>query len=264
MSKQKRKKSTRKERVTEVRVAFDRDVVIAGISPPGVEPMQFFGADGKPLVPTYIEIGEGYSRKKPGLKVIHRAAADPLSMHREPTRALMRFRTILAVDTNTRTIGETRISVTSCVAVADLRFDEVEPLRWHAKVIDQDSYEFHDASISPELVGWRNVLERALLTAVPTPAALIVDSELDRLRRYNQKEEHIVAGFEIPDGFELVYASGERGVAEFVGNAALARCDRIANEIFDKIEKDPVARVWTTNDPPNRWVLRHRMWRKPS
>ena len=68
----------------------------------------------------------------------------------------------------------------------------------------------------------------------------------------------------IPEGFELIYASGERGVTEFVGNAALARCDQMANSILDKIDQDPGAQTWTTdNDLPFiRWVSRQRMWKK--
>jgi len=243
-------------------VAFDRDVTIGGISAPGIEPMQFFGVDGKPIVPTHIEIGVGYSRDKPGLKMIQRAAADPLAMHREPTRALMRFSTILAADTNTRVIGGTRISVTACLIVRDLRFDELEPLRWHATILNQDSYEFHDATVAAELLGWKNVLERAVASAVPTPAVLIVDSELARLERYNRREESLLEGFVLPNGFELMYASAERGATEFVGNAALAECDRTSATILDRIEHDPTVRAWSTNDPPSHWVKCHRMWKR--
>jgi hypothetical protein len=258
----KRKRLKRKERITEIRVAFDRDVTIGGISAPGIDPMQFFGVDGKPIVPTRIELGVGYSRNKPALKMIQRATADPLGMHPEPTRALMRFPTILAADTNTRVIGGTRISVTAFLVVRDLRFDELEPRRWHATIVDQDSYEFHDATVAAELLGWKNVLERAVASAVPTPAVLIVDSELARLERYNRREESIVDGFVLPNGFELMYASAERGATEFVGNAALAECDRTSTSILDRIERDPIVRAWPTNDPPSRWVKCHRILEK--
>jgi hypothetical protein len=262
MSKRRRNKSHRKERVTEIRVAFDRDVVIGGLSAPGEEPMQFFGVDGKPLIPSYIEIGQGYPRKKPGLKTVHRGPADPLAMHRDPTRSLMRFPTILAVDTNTRAIGGTTVSVTAFAVVRDLRFDQQEPLRWHAAIVDQDAFEFHGATIAPELLGWKKVLECAVATPAPTPAALIVDSELGRLQRYNRREEDIVDGFPLPEGFELIYASGERGTAEFVGNAALAHCDRIATSILDRIERDPSAQQTWPNTLGNPWVTRERTWTK--
>jgi hypothetical protein len=262
MSKRHRSSPTRKPRVIEIGVDFGKDMTITGMSPPGVEPMQFLGVDGKPVIPAYIEIGQGYQRSKGDLKVVHRAIADPNAIHRDPTSALMRFATILAVDTNTRAIEGRRVSVTAAVAILNLHWKVLVPQRWEASVADQEPYEFHDATISPELVGWERILECARFTPVPTPAVLIVDSELDRLREFNQRTKQIVPGFDLPAGFELMYASGERDRSQFVGNAAVAYCDQLASKILDRIETDPAARAWLPNAPAPRWTRWHGRWVK--
>lgn len=256
----KQEPTDRKPRMLEVRVAFDGPVTIAGMTPPGLEPLQFFGSDGEVIVPRHVEVGIGHERKKPGLKVLNRRIAEPTDILRDPTEALMRFKTVLAVDTNTREINGARISVTACVLLLGLRGDEHEPGRWHATLVEQLAYEFHDARVSPELVGWCHALQLAISTPVPVPAALIVDSELGRLSRFNRREEEILDGYTLPAGFELVFATRDGGATEFATNAALAACDRRANSILDRIECDPAVREWKTSEPASRWVTRHRAW----
>jgi hypothetical protein len=143
--------NNRKDRIIEVRVDFGRNVTLSGISAPGIEPMQFFGEDGQPVIPRRIEMGVGYRRNKTGLKVLQRAEADPTAIERSMNQALARFKTIIAVDTNSLTIHGTQVSVTAG-AVVHVRVDNAG--RWEAALIEQESFEFHDATAPPERVGW--------------------------------------------------------------------------------------------------------------
>ncbi len=110
MAKKRKKMGNRKDRIVEVRVDFGKEVTIGGMSAPGVEPLQFFDLNGNSVIPKHIEIGAGYARKKPGLKVLQRAAADRRNILRDPTRALQRFKTLIAVDTNTISLDGVQVA----------------------------------------------------------------------------------------------------------------------------------------------------------
>jgi hypothetical protein len=243
MTKKRKKGSTRKDRVVEVRVDFGKDVGIAGMSRPGEEPCQFFGADGQPLVPKHIEIGVGYHRDKPGLKVIQRAGGDSGNILRDANRALLRFKTIIAVDTNTISLDGTQVNVTVAGLVRDIRFDDSG--RWHATLIEQEPFEFHDSTAPPERVGWWEVLERSIRSGLETPVALVVDHDLGRLPQFNSRAEAVLDCYFLPTGYELVYACGDRGTVEYLGSAAIAACDRSASRVLDVIRKQTgAARQW--------------------
>jgi hypothetical protein len=232
----------RKPRIVELRVAFDGPMEITGMSAPGTEPFQLFGKDGKPVLAQSVELGMGFQRPHKGptnIKVLNRAAADITEMWRDPTRALQRFRTLLAVDTGTRTLSGARVSVAASIALVEFT---ITGGRWSAKIVDQDPYEFHNANISPERIGWVDLMQRAVTTALPTPVGIIVDSELGELPDYNRRTTPIVPGFPMPVGYELVFASADAGTSEYLGNAAIQYCDRRAKAFLDRIERDEGAR----------------------
>jgi hypothetical protein len=88
----------------------------------------------------------------------------------------------------------------------------IGPPRWDAALVPQGAFEFHDATIAPERIGWWDTIRR--MTAHPVvrgSVALIVDSDLGRLTALNAREEPILDGFYLPEGFTLLYASAEIG-----------------------------------------------------
>jgi hypothetical protein len=255
--------NNRKPRVIEVRVDFGKNVEIGGMTAPGTEPFRFFGVDGNPIEPKHIEMGVGYARAKPGLKVLQRSPADTSNILRDANQALLRFKTLIAVDTNTNTIEGIQVSVAVSVVVRDIRFEDTG--RWHALVIEQDPFEFHNATISPERVGWQELLQRAMESGLEYPVGVIVDSDLEGLTRINKRETEIVSGFALPPGFELVYCCSDRGTVEYIGCAALARCDKCATRILDVIGKNPAARQWGPETPEAArlnlpWFSQGRRW----
>jgi hypothetical protein len=74
------------------------------------------------------------------------------------------------------------------------------PDHWYVSTAMQDPYEFHEASIEPEGVGRYNVLQRAILTQLPTPAALIVASTPEELAPINARQQQIVESYPLPPG----------------------------------------------------------------
>lgn len=255
----KRTGQKRKQRIIELRVDFGKDATIAGISPDG--PLKFLGVDGKAIVPHHVEVGMVYERAKKGKpKVIHRATANPVDIQREPTQALMRFRTLVAIDTNTRVIDGVSVSMTAWIMLIGLRWDEKNPVQWHASIADQDALEFHDATVSPELLGWHQIAELAA-RSLPRPIGLIVDSDLGRISEINQRKQPLFDAIYLPEGAELIYASADVGTGEFVGNKAIQYCDRLATRLLDRIEQEPLRPV-ASAPAPNQWAKHQRVWMK--
>ena len=256
----KRKTQKRKARITELRVDFGKDATIAGITPPGDGPLQFVGVDGKPIVPKLIEVGMAYERPEKGPKVINRVQANPVNIQREPTTALMRFGTLLAIDTGTRVIDGVSVSVTAWIALLGLRW--ISPIQWHASVADQDALEFHDAIVPPELFGWHQIATLVATQSLRGPIGLIVDSELGRLSEINQRKQPLFKDVYLPEGVELIFATSDAGTSEFVGNKALQHCDSVAKRLLKRIEQEPALRSWQDTAAPNQWVSRQRVWSK--
>lgn len=252
----------RKPRIIEVRVDFGKDVEIGGMTAPGTEPMQFFGIDGNPIEPKHIEMGVGYARAKPGLKVLQRSPADPSNILRDANQSLLRFKTLVAIDTNTRPIDGVEVSVAVASVVRDLRFENTG--RWHASVIEQEPFEFHNAATSPETLGWQELLQRAMRSELDTPIGVIVDSDLGGLTAINKRETEVVRGFALPPDFELIYSCADRGTVEYIGSAVLSRCDKCSTHVLNIIENNPAARQWDglpeaalINSP---WFSKGRRW----
>jgi len=228
---------------------------------PATGTMQFFDADGKPLIFTDVEVSIGYERNK-GTKVIHRVAAEPGAVHYDPTTALMRFATLVAVDTNTQEVdrGE-RISVTANVIVTNVRYDNESPRSWHAVYIDTNSFVWLNTNAPPEVTGWINTIIECVKAKIPMPVGLIVDSELERLKRINQRAEPIVYDWLLLSGFEFVYASADRGGTENVGNMMMARCEKRARAVLRAVVGSPGAREWLRRGHPSQLAPAAHMWR---
>ncbi len=223
----------RRPRHSEVRVDFGRDQIITGMKVADDGTLAFFGPQGELVTPAHIETGSAYRRSKKDPKVLARSVMDPTTIHLDPNRALQRFAFVVAADTNTQEIQGTKVSVTASVLVSDI---EIKEPQWKATLVPQDAFEFHDAESPPERVGWADVVSRITSTpGISCPVALIVDSELGSLSAINARREPILGTFYLPDGVELLYASGDRGTAEFIGNAAIADCDRTASRLLESI-----------------------------
>jgi hypothetical protein len=74
---------------------------------------------------------------------------------------------------------------------------------------------------------------------------IIVDSELNRLTEFRQP---LIEGFFLPANFELLYASAERGTEEYIANAAIANCDRIATRLLARLRRKQVAGEYKEGD----------------
>lgn len=222
-----------KPRSLSLLVSFDRPVKMHGfgIMPDGA--VRVLTDDASRVESAYIETT--YERPK-GKKVVHRLPVDPLSVSVDPTAALLKFDTIFALDTNTRLIGSSRISVAALV-LAKWKLGGPMPLLAFAPT---QAIELRDTDCSPDLVAWRVFFE--LLGANPNRAAMgrvgvIVDSHLDMLGAINSRQLPILDDFFLPDGCTVMYASSDVGVVESVVNRLLSLADEYASELLEQIQE---------------------------
>ena len=261
VKKRKRKKSAqaRKPRVSEVRVDFGRDQVLSGMHTAQDGILTFFGESGEVVNPERIEIGRVYSRAK-GPKVLTRLASESGRIQLDPNRGLLRFAFVFAVDTNTIQIEGKSVSITAPVFVRDI---EIDDQRWNAKLVSQDAFEFHEASASPERIGWFNTIRHIVdHPDIHKPIAIVVDCDLDRLAAFNARTQPILEDFYLPDGVELIYGCADRGTEEYIANAAIADCDRVASMLLLKVKE--IGESGGYFQGAESLYARYRYWKAPA
>jgi hypothetical protein len=148
-----------------------------------------------------------------------------------------RFDVILAIDTNTKQIGNDLVSI-SCV------------FECYAKQINatqlQVSYRKHGNMAfrnCPNGEAERFAWSRLVMMVTSDPryneklrVALITDHGLSRLAKYNTRELPIYQNFFLPSNFTLIYASSDIG-KDNVLNALLIECEKDASSMFNQLEE---------------------------
>lgn len=144
---------------------------------------------------------------------------------------------ILVIDTSYDPKADPRMAFTAIMA-------------YEKHVIDDDTYVF---KIIPTLVKWDSTstekpenfmyclaikdLRAHYQKIKKTPRiAVIVDSDLENIRSYNDKTKAIYGKYFLPEGFFIFYASSDRG-SEYFQNKLLKMCDKKAQEALKEYKK---------------------------
>ncbi|MEA3493053.1 MAG: hypothetical protein U9R38_01555 [Candidatus Margulisiibacteriota bacterium] len=145
---------------------------------------------------------------------------------------LLSFDYIFAVDTNTQTIGNEHISVTSVIqCIINENIAEYRPFA---------SCTFKNAKKNAEIFGWKAWID--LLLKYPefkkgSKVALIVDSNYDKIESYNTQQIPLFDDFFLPNNFILIYASADKK-NESLANKLIARADRESTRTIKNIQKN--------------------------
>jgi hypothetical protein len=206
----------------------------------------FYDSNGQRVIPTHAEIGDAYNRESGKPKIINRVQTNGALINLNPNAALKHFDWLFAIDTNTRTHGDSVIAI-SCSMFAEVTLREptlrlgVATQDWAAKVVPQAAFVFRNPKVNSELVGWEELINRVRQSAEfvsGRKVGIIVDSELDRIGPINRREIPILGAYYLPDGFELLYASSDVG-AEYPHNKLLRICDRTSSRVWDYVSEHP-------------------------
>ena len=188
--------------------------------------------DLKPLIGK-VKLSQGYSRKKNNKIIIEGEVDGEYVMNPEST--LLGYDAIFSIDTNTKTINKTRISVTGIV-YSHVNCDD--------KGVCVLSYlpltvlEFWDAEINAEVLGWiaaiRAILEDKRYQG--KSILIIVDSVLGDLDNINMRSKPIFSDFYLPDNFTMMYASSD--VASNLSNKLIKASDKMASMKLQELSQD--------------------------
>lgn len=191
--------------------------------------------NGKELIPKKALVEQTYERAK-GPKVLNSAVLKPTEMFVNPNRALEQFDELYAVDTNTRFIDSTAVSVTGVVGGKNTKII----ISNHTSVTYRPlkCLEFHNVKCKLENLGWREVIKAIMRTPQYNERnriALIVDSDLGMINAYNHREVGILDEFFLPGNFSLIYASADSG-KENIANKMLKLADDISTVILNGLK----------------------------
>lgn len=142
-----------------------------------------------------------------------------------------------AVDTSYKPLGNRFLCSTALIRLTeDLQgrsgFKKGEPI---SIVIPPQLIFLAALNTKPERYGWMKIVDALLnweLYDKDCSYALIVDSELDDLARFNAKEIPINANVFVPTNVTLLYASADVG-ADVLINKLIRIADRVAREALD-------------------------------
>jgi hypothetical protein len=148
------------------------------------------------------------------------------------------FDLIIAIDTNTKTIGGEKISVSGIVHCILQKLPE--PGRYYADFPWHGTSLFRNCtdSVHPEKYGWLSEMKR--INHEPQNRrksfAIVTDHDLDNHISYNDKKRPILGEFYLPDNFMLMYGRGD-GPNQSLLNYVVKQCDKESTEVLRTIEQ---------------------------
>jgi hypothetical protein len=231
-----KRKNTQKPRTYTVTLDMGKPVIANAVF---FDPNKGFTLlnNGRALRPQKAIVEQTYERKKRP-KVLNRVETHPNILFANPNRILEQFDIIYAVDTNTRVINSTKISVSGVVGGGKSRIVVEKHTVIRYRPIK--CLEFHNVSCKEENLGWKEVIKAICRDQNYNDnkrIALIVDSDLGEIDSYNEKSRPIIESFYLPSNFTLVYASTDSG-SENIANKMLKLSDSISSVILQGIEQE--------------------------
>lgn len=202
-----------------------------------------------------------YERPK-GPKVLSRIPQRHRDISFGSSNALLKnYEFVCAVDTNTRTIRDGRVSVTGIIVLRPFVLPTVRELQRGWKLEAPFCLEFLDIREKPENWGWmaaHQMLREQGLIGAATRVGRIVDSDLGNLNNYNAHKSPVIRDDLLPDTMQLIYASSDAG-KENVVNRALSTADSASRQCLDEIENGGVPFNPSNAGPP--WYRAYRLIR---
>lgn len=245
-----------KPRTTGLRVDFGKDQTISAMSAPNeLAELVFSDEVGGPAIPKTIEVEVTYPRAK-GAKVLTRVPMDPTAIKTDVNRSLLRYDWVFAVDTNTRQFGGELVSVSVSLLLRNFEFTSPT---WSMNATEQIVMELRNPMQPPERLGWHHVLRACNQSGISGRVAVIVDSDLGVLSALNRRVQELLPAFLLPENVTLIYASGDAGGREFMGNRAISECDRRARTILNRIQNNQSPSMGFQTNMPH-YCDRYRFW----
>jgi hypothetical protein len=219
--------------------------------------IRLIGEDGREIPLATAATEQWYDRdnsRKPK-KFTFSAPTDPTAAIIDANARLWQFELIFGVDTNTKTIGATKVSV---VTVCQCIKGGTEK----ADIVPLGIIELHGVSEDAERIGWQLACEWLGAAVVPAAAtsrvAVVVDSGLQDLPRINARTVPVRSDWVLPEPFTLIYASADSATSS-IASVLIADCDRFGTFLLKQLSSSP-GQVHLRLAPPGLPFSHFRRW----
>ena len=166
-------------------------------------------------------------RKNGRHKILHRSSGGVLEDWFCPNSRLLCYDHLIAVDTNTRVLQGSSVSVTAAYHFIPGPSEGSGVRCWGANLILS---EFWNVCGKPENHGWWKILQ-AITQQSSEFSGIIVDSDLGQHEAFNSRQLPIFDDYFLPENLTLIYAS-DTGAPELVATQLIKHCDNLASELF--------------------------------
>jgi hypothetical protein len=149
------------------------------------------------------------------------------------------FDLVIAIDTNTKVIGNERISVTGIIHCIVKRMVEPGSYRvdfpWHGAILFRNC----PSELPSEKFGWITEIRRINQNPLSKSKrfAIVTDHDLDNHTSYNTKKTPIYKEFNMPENFKLMYGRSD-GPSQSLLNYLVKQCDKESTEVLRMIEQN--------------------------
>lgn len=190
--------------------------------------------NGEELVPARAKGLDSYERNSGKPKVLRTIPLSPTNLNARSVTSLGRFKLVVAVDTNTKSMGEDTYSC-SCAIYSVIKGDGsalgvTAFAAWFAEILNP--------KVSPEKIGWFYAYKilKKMGPKLNGEIGFIVDAHLGDLPSFDRGEE-ILDGFALGGSIRMLYATTDTG-SEEPANRLIKSCDRAAKEQLRYMERD--------------------------
>lgn len=170
------------------------------------------------------------SRAKGGKKILHNSISPRDEVWFNSNRQLLDYDHLVAVDTNTKQIGGSSVSITAAYHLVP-KWHSAEQAFCQGAVIAL--LEMWNVIGKPENMGWWQILQAIKKSSQDYSGriGLIVDSDLENHEKFNSREIPILHDFFLPDNVNIIYAS-DRGGAEHLSTRMIKYCHDLASDLY--------------------------------
>ena len=179
----------------------------------------------------------GYKRERK-IKVLAKGPLSTDNLYLNPNMSLLEFDSVFAVDTNTRTIDQDKVSV---AALLHCKIEKTNNIYATIEYAFISWYVYWNIRGKEENLAWMQIA-KAITTHSEyqnQKVALLVDSDLGNHDQFNKRELPIFDNYYLPPNITLIYASADGG-KEILINRLISFCDKKSNEFLQYIASNEV------------------------
>ncbi len=195
-------------------------------------------SNDRELIPQDIVSQVSYKRNSGKSKIVNQAKLDEFSslMQWHPHFFLKNYNAIFAIDTNTKDIGNKKISVACYSWLENKGKNENGGITCNCMILGYYCYENIEPGTAEKvsLVNLIKNIQNYPFYLSENKIAIVTDHGLENIEKINKRDLPIIDNEYLPLNFDILYASADVG-KEYLLNKLIADCDREANNFFKKI-----------------------------